>query len=191
MNRKIIEVTLSEQRKLVDELEYKLELISNIADVLMKCLRSGNKILVIGNGGSASDAQHFCAELIGSFYCRNRPAINAIALCTDTSAITAISNDFGYNFVFARQIQGLAKAGDVLVSISTSGNSKSIVRAQLEAARLGVKNIGLLGNSGGEALPLCDLAYVVGSNDTARIQEAHIKVIHILCHIIEEELFEN
>jgi D-sedoheptulose 7-phosphate isomerase len=150
-------------------------------------LQSGNKLLFCGNGGSAADSQHLAAELTGRFI-QDRKPLAAMALSTDTSALTCIANDYTFDEVFARQVLGLGRAGDLLVAISTSGNSRNVIRAVEEARALGMKVIGLLGRDGGALRSMCDLAIVVPSSVTARIQEAHILIGHTLCGMIEQQL---
>jgi D-sedoheptulose 7-phosphate isomerase len=157
------------------------------ANMIADCLANGGKVLLCGNGGSAADAQHIAAELVGRFVAE-REGFAAIALTTDTSALTSISNDLGYEQVFARQVRALARRGDVLVAISTSGGSANVNRA-IEAARtVGCTVVGWTGRGGGSMAPLCDLALVVPSDDTQRIQEMHILIGHILCGIVERRL---
>jgi D-sedoheptulose 7-phosphate isomerase len=148
-----------------------------------------NKLMIDGNGGSASDAQHFAAELVGR-YKEERRALPAIAMHTDTSALTAISNDYGYDIAFSRVFEAYALRGDLLVSISTSGNSDNVIKAVNDAKLKGVYTVGLLGKDGGELAKLCDLSIVVPSNNTPRIQEAHIMIIHSVCEIAEKELMK-
>jgi D-sedoheptulose 7-phosphate isomerase len=150
-------------------------------------LRAGGKILLCGNGGSASDSQHIAAELVGRFVADRTP-LPAIALSTDTSALTAIANDYGYREVFARQVQALGRAGDCLIGISTSGNSDNVLAAVRTAKALGIRTIGLTGRGGGALAQECEIALVVPSDVTARIQEAHIFIGHILCEQIETDL---
>ncbi len=158
------------------------------ASLLIKCYKSGGKMLLCGNGGSAADSQHIAAEMVGKFN-RLRKALPAIALTTDTSALTAIGNDFGFEHVFARKVEAHGNKGDVLIAISTSGNSKNILLAAKTAKKLGMKVIGLTGKSGGLLKPLCDICICVPSDQTPRIQEIHISIGHILCEEIESELF--
>lgn len=166
------------------------ESIDAAAIDLLSTLRRGKKILVCGNGGSAADAQHLASELTGRFV-RHRRALPAIALTTDTSALTAISNDYGYEMVFARQVEALAAPGDVLVAISTSGASASILRAA-EAARKGrCTVIGLTGRTGGQLAHLCDRCIIVPSNETALIQEVHESIIHAWGTVIEDWYLDN
>ena len=150
-------------------------------------LRQGGKILFCGNGGSAADCQHLAAELTGRFIKDRRP-LAAMALSTDSSALTCIGNDYSFDEVFSRQIAGLGRAGDLLVGISTSGNSPNVIRAVEEARKLKINTLGLLGRDGGHILSQCDHSIVVPSSTTARIQEAHILIGHTLCGLIEHEL---
>ena len=159
--------------------------IEKAASLLVQTLKEGNKILICGNGGSAADAQHFSAELTGR-YKVERVGLPAIALSTDTSALTAIGNDYGFEFVFSRQIEALAKQGDLLFGISTSGNSLNVVNALKLAEEKNCKRIGLSGKGGGAMDEFCDLHLVVPSDNTPRIQEMHIFIIHLLCQKIDE-----
>ena len=157
------------------------------AELIVKTLQNGNTVFWCGNGGSASDSQHLAAELIGRFD-KNRKPIRSVSLSSDSAVLTCISNDFGYDEVFARQLEGLGKKGDILVAISTSGKSKNVLNAILRAKRMQITSIGFLGKGGGEASSLCDNAIIVPSQTTARIQEMHIFFGHILCDLIEEGL---
>lgn len=149
---------------------------------------NGNKILIAGNGGSAADAQHIAAEFIGRFR-KERQSLPAIALTTDTSILTALGNDYGFDKVFARQLEGLIKEGDIFLAISTSGSSKNIVEAVKLCRENSCKVIGLLGNEGGELGRMVDLPIIVPSSHTARIQEAHITLGHIICELVEDAVF--
>ena len=169
-------------------IENNKELVEQFAARLIECLGEGGKILICGNGGSASDAQHFAAELVGR-YKKDRKALAAIALTTDTSILTAISNDYGYEEVFAKQVEALGKENDLLIAISTSGNSLNVIRAVEKAKELGIYTIGLLGRDGGKLRNLVDLAIVVDSKDTPHIQEVHETVLHAVAGIVEEALF--
>jgi len=153
--------------------------------LMITTLKKGNKILFIGNGGSAADAQHIAAELTGR-YKSERRGLPAIALTTDTSALTAISNDYGYGRVFDRQVEALANKGDLLIGISTSGNSANIISAFNVAKELGCKTLGLSGKNGGEMNTVCELNLIVPSDDTPRIQEMHILMGHILCQAVDD-----
>ena len=154
------------------------------AKLCLDCLKNGNKILLFGNGGSAADAQHIAAELVGR-YKTERKGLAAIALTTDTSALTAISNDYGYDCVFDRQVESLANSGDVAIGISTGGSSANVASALKLAKDLDCKTIGFSGRGGGEMNELCDINIVVPSQDTARIQEMNIVIGHTICHLID------
>jgi D-sedoheptulose 7-phosphate isomerase len=164
--------------------------ISRAAEILLAALGQGRKILIFGNGGSAADAQHFAAELVGRFE-RNRPPLPAMALSVDTSNLTAIANDFGFEKVFARQLEAHAKNGDVAVAISTSGNSPSVLKAVATARKLGLFTVGLSGARGGRLKGAVDLCLCAPSTSTPRIQEVHGAVIHLWCEILENTLFPN
>lgn len=159
--------------------------IAQVAEILIQALKNGCKILICGNGGSAADAQHFSAELTGR-YKTERRGVPAIALSTDTSALSAIGNDYGFDFVFSRQVEALAQEGDVLFAISTSGNSSNVIYALKEARKKGCQCIGLSGKSGGEMSAYCDRNLIIPSDHTPRIQEMHIFIIHLLCQSIDE-----
>lgn len=166
-------------------------LLASFALACQACIaacQSGTKILIAGNGGSAADAQHFAGELVSRFYF-DRPALAAIALTTDTSILTAIGNDYGFEDVFARQIQALGKQGDVFIAISTSGNSSNILKAIEQAKLKGLKVIGLTGRTGGKMKAMCDICLCAPSDSTPRIQECHLLIEHSLCACIEETLF--
>lgn len=156
--------------------------------VCVTALRDGGKILFAGNGGSAADAQHWAGELVSRFYF-DRPGLAAVALTTDSSAMTAISNDYGYEQVFSRQVQALGRSGDVLVAISTSGRSPNILAAIATARAQKMRVIGFSGDSGGEMRAGCDLCFCVPSLETPRIQEGHEFIGHVLCALIEQEMF--
>jgi D-sedoheptulose 7-phosphate isomerase len=159
--------------------------IERACQLMTSTLQSGKKVLIAGNGGSAADAQHIAAELSGRFV-KNRKALPGIALTTDTSALTAIANDYGYDYVFARQVEALAQPGDLFIGISTSGNSEVVLRAFKTAKEMGCQTLGLSGRDGGKMNGLCDLNIVVPSELTARIQEMHILIGHILCQAIDD-----
>jgi D-sedoheptulose 7-phosphate isomerase len=159
--------------------------LQEASKLIVETLKSGNKVLLCGNGGSAADAQHIAAELTGR-YKSERRGLPAIALTTDTSALTAISNDYGYAKVFDRQVEALANKGDLLIGISTSGNSDNIISALTTAKELGCTTLGLSGRDGGKMNALCDVNLVVPSDDTPRIQEMHILFGHILCQIVDD-----
>ncbi|EAI1688546.1 D-sedoheptulose 7-phosphate isomerase [Campylobacter jejuni] len=165
-----------------------ITLIKNASLEVIKAYKNGNKTLLAGNGGSAADAQHIAGEFVSRFYF-DRPGIASIALTTDTSILTAIGNDYGYENLFARQVQAQGVKGDVFIGISTSGNSKNILKALDLCRQKGITSIGLSGASGGAMNELCDYCIKVPSTCTPRIQEAHILIGHIICAIVEEELF--
>lgn len=165
-----------------------LETIERVARACVQVYRSGRKTLLAGNGGSAADAQHIAAELVGR-YGFDRPSLPSLALTTDTSNLTAIGNDYGYERVFSRQLEGMAQEGDLFIGISTSGNSPNVINAFESAKAKGVKTVALVGRDGGKMAAMADFAIVVPSNATPRIQESHILIGHILCDIIEKELF--
>ncbi|ELT3838943.1 D-sedoheptulose 7-phosphate isomerase [Campylobacter jejuni] len=165
-----------------------ITLIKNASLEVIKAYRNGNKTLLAGNGGSAADAQHIAGEFVSRFYF-DRPGIASIALTTDTSILTAIGNDYGYENLFARQVQAQGVKGDVFIGILTSGNSKNILKALDLCRQKGITSIGLSGASGGAMNELCDYCIKVPSTCTPRIQEAHILIGHIICAIVEEELF--
>lgn len=162
--------------------------VARAAGIIVESMRRGGKLLLCGNGGSAADSQHMAAELAFQMG-RERPALPAIALTTDSSLLTAVSNDRSFDQVFARQLQALGRPGDVALLISTSGNSANIVAAAKEARLIGVTTIGLLGADGGRVAELVDLALIVRHRATPRIQEVHLLIEHLICQLIEEELF--
>lgn len=164
------------------------QLMAEAVDHAVVALRGGRKLLFAGNGGSAADAQHWAGELVSRFY-YDRPGLPAIALTTDTSILTAIGNDYGYDYVFARQVEALGQEGDVLVAISTSGNSRNVIRAIEAARKKRLRVIGFTGQSGGQMADLCDLCFRVPSGETPRIQEGHEALGHLLCALIEAEMF--
>lgn len=176
-----IEIKNQVIKKLVPQIE-------QAARWMIESLKNGNKILLFGNGGSAADAQHLAAELIGR-YLKDRKSLPAIALTTDTSILTSLSNDYGFETIFARQVEGLAKSGDIAIGISTSGNSRNVLEGVEKAKELGCKTIGLLGCDGGRIAEVVDLSIVVPCKSTPRIQESHITIGHILCSLIEQEIF--
>lgn len=167
------------------------EILAQVEDVAKCCIdayRRGNKVLVAGNGGSAADAQHIAGELVSRFYF-DRPGLAAMALTTDSSILTSVSNDYGYEKLFARQIQANAVAGDVFIGMSTSGNSANIVQALEQCRELGVVGVGLTGSKACKMDELCDFCIKVPSSETPRVQESHMLIGHIICAIIEKTLF--
>ncbi len=165
-----------------------LEQIQSCVDVIVAALESGNKILFCGNGGSAADAQHLSAELTGRFY-KNRKSLPSEALHCNTSYLTAVANDYGYEHVYSRLLEGIGKSGDILVCLSTSGNSVNLLRCMEKASEMSIKNIAFTGSSGGLMLDKADICLRVPSNDTPRIQESHIMIGHIICALVESTLF--
>ena len=161
--------------------------IKEIADIVIEGLRAKGKVLVFGNGGSASDSQHIAAELVGRFK-KDRTALPAIALTTNTSILTAVANDYGYDAVFAKQIEALGGKNDVVIGISTSGKAKSVLNGIKQAKKMGLKTVALTGGDGGELNKIADVSLVVPSAVTARIQETHITIGHIVCELAEEAL---
>ena len=176
------------QRVLNDEILQ--ENIENIVIKSVEAFRNDKKMLFCGNGGSASDAQHIAAELSGRFY-TDRPPLYAEALHVNSSYMTAVANDYGYDETYARMLEACGRKGDVLVGISTSGNSPNVVKALEKANAIGLTTIGFTGSKGGKMNDICDIMIKVPSDDTPRIQEAHILVGHIICQLIEEEMFPN
>lgn len=167
-----------------------LETVENISNEMVKCLKNGNRIYFCGNGGSAADAQHLAAEFSGRFY-TDRKALPAEALHCNTSYLTAVANDYSYDVVYSRLIDGIANEGDIVVGLSTSGNSGNIVKAFDVARGKGVITVGLTGKDGGKMKPLSDFLLNVPSTDTPRIQESHITLGHIICQMVEELYFES
>jgi D-sedoheptulose 7-phosphate isomerase len=179
----------SSQTKLEIEKQCKADILKAV-DVLAEAYRNGNKLLLCGNGGSAADCQHIATELmIRLSHHINRPALPAIALTTDTSNLTAGGNDIGFESVFSRSVEGLGNRGDVLLAISTSGNSVNIIKALETAHSKGMKVIGFLGGTGGKLKSKVDLSVVIPSSNVQRIQEGHITVAHVICELVEEELY--
>ena len=161
--------------------------IVGAVELCVESLRAGGKVMFAGNGGSAADAQHWAGELVSRFY-YDRPGLAAIALTTDSSILTAIGNDYGYDYTFARQVEALGRTGDVLLAISTSGNSPNIIRAAEAARARGVAVVGFTGEGGGKLAPLSDICFRVPSTETPRIQEGHEFIGHLLCALVEAEM---
>jgi D-sedoheptulose 7-phosphate isomerase len=182
--RRIAADSLALKQRFFDE---SAPLLARAAEALTERLRAGGKVLTFGNGGSAADAQHFAAELLGRF-ARERPALPALALTTDTSSLTAIGNDYGYNRVFARQLEAHGRAGDVAIGISTSGQSANVVAALTVARQPRMLTLALTGRGGGKVAALAAILIDVPHTETARIQEVHGMVVHILCDLVEEAL---
>ena len=169
-----------------DAMEPLFPIISEVGIAMQTTIKNGGKILIMGNGGSAADSQHIAAEIVGRFK-KERKGMAAIALTTDTSILTSVGNDYGYDYIFARQIEALCRPEDLVIGITTSGNSANVVLAMQAAKEVGAITVGLTGGTGGKLLDLCDFNLVIPSNVTARIQEAHIFVGHSLCEILESD----
>lgn len=190
MNNRIfqsIEESIAVKQALLADTAF-MERVDAAAQTIIKSLQNGGKVHFCGNGGSAADAQHLAAELSGRFYF-DRPPLNAEALHCNTSYLTAVGNDYGYDYIFSRLLRGTAKRGDVLVGISTSGNSKNIVKAYETAKEMGVVIISLTGETGGVMKDFSDILLNVPSTDTPRIQESHIMIGHIICELVETDMF--
>lgn len=187
--KSILQESCDAKQKVIND-ERLVKVIDDVISVCIHALKNGNKLLLAGNGGSASDSQHIAAELVGR-YEKDRAGLPAIALTTNTSELTAISNDYGYDNVFQRQIQALANKGDVFFGLSTSGNSKNVVNAIQQCKSLEVVTIAMTGQSGGQMQAISDYCINVPSANTARIQEVHITIGHIICQVIESALFSE
>ncbi len=185
--KNVIEESIEVKQRLLSD-KNMLERIQKVIDECTNCFRNGGKILFCGNGGSAADAQHLAAELTGRFYYDRKP-LYAEALHVNTSALTAVANDYSYDEVFSRQVLAKGKKGDILIGLSTSGNSPNVLNALLEARQEEMVTIGLTGEKGGKMKDMCDYLINVPSNDTPRIQEAHILIGHIICEMIEFNIF--
>jgi len=176
---------LSEQ---LQELQSSTPMVVKIANVCIKAIKNGHKVIWCGNGGSAAQSQHLAAELVGR-YKINRPAMNSISLTVDTSNLTAIANDYGYDVVFSRQLEGVGQKGDVLIGLSTSGNSKNVVLAFEQAKKMEIITIALVGEKGGLMHDIADLSLCVPATTSAHIQEIHITIGHLICDLIEKDLW--
>jgi len=184
---KIIRSSISIKEKLSEDVE-NINKIAQVTDLLVDAFENGNKVLFCGNGGSAADAQHLAAEFSGRFY-KDRKALPSEALHCNTSFLTAVANDYGYEKIYSRIVQGVGKSGDVLIGISTSGNSENIINAFSTAKEMGITTISLTGKHGGKMKLLSNVNINVDSHDTPRIQESHILIGHIICELVEERLF--
>ncbi len=181
---------VKESITMITDIEKYSENIIQITDQIVNSISNGKKVILFGNGGSAADSQHIAAELIGR-YALERRSYPAIALTTDTSALTAIANDYAYNDVFSRQCQGLVNSGDVVIGISTSGNSENVKRGLDVSNKKGAFTIGLLGNNGGKIKEIVDMDISIESKSTPRIQEGHRVIYHIICQMVEEKLYKK
>ena len=180
----LIESIFEEHGKAVNYVKNETAVLEKIASVIVSAINNGNKILFAGNGGSAADCQHFAAEMTGRFK-KERKGLPGISLTTDTSALTAIANDYGYESVFSRQVEALAVPGDVFICFSTSGNSPNVLKAAEKALEIGCQTIGFLGKDGGTIKNKCNISLIVPASMTARIQEAHLLAYHIICELID------
>jgi D-sedoheptulose 7-phosphate isomerase len=185
--RELIAESIAVKQRLVED-DALLQSIVTVAEKCIEAFRAGNKVLLAGNGGSAADAQHIAAEIVSRFE-RERPGLPAIALNTDTSMLTAIGNDYGYEKIFQRQLEANGSKGDIFIGISTSGNSQNVVNALSKAREMAILAVGLSGASGGRMAGACDICIRIPSDSTPRIQEAHITVGHIICAMLENALF--
>ena len=190
MRERIKDILLESIQVKEEILRNQIDQIVEIAQLMIDCLKKDGKVIVFGNGGSASDSQHIAAELVGRFK-KDRSALAGIALTTNTSILTSLANDYGYDVVFSRQIEALGKKNDVVWGISTSGKAKNVALGIKQAKKMGIKTVALSGGDGGDIVKLADVSLVVPSKITARIQEAHITIAHIICEIIEQELCQE
>lgn len=181
-----LQTELAAHQAVLKGLDQLLPQIGAVAQCMRDCLKNGGKILVMGNGGSAADSQHIAAEIVGR-YKRDRRGLPAIALTTDTSIITSVGNDFGFDFIFSRQVEALCNPADVVIGISTSGNSANVIKAIETAKEIGAATVALTGGTGGKLAAMCDFSLIMPSSDTPRIQEAHIFVGHSLCGLLEAD----
>lgn len=187
MRDRVKEILLESIQVKEQLLQHKISEILSIAEAVINSLKKNGKLILFGNGGSAADSQHIAAELVGRFR-KDRNAMAAIALNTNTSVLTSLANDYGYEIVFSRQIEALGQKNDVVIGISTSGKAKNVNHGIKQAKKMGIKTIALTGAEGGELAKLADISLTVPSSVTARIQEAHITIGHIICELIEEAL---
>jgi len=190
MRERIKDILLESIQVKEEILRNQIESINQIAELMIDCLKKDGKVFVFGNGGSASDSQHIAAELVGRFK-KDRSALAGIALTTNTSILTSIANDYGYEFVFSRQVEALGKKNDVVLGISTSGKAKNVALGIKQAKKMGIKTVIFSGGDGGDIVKLADVSLVVPSKITARIQEAHITIAHIICEMIEQQLCQE
>lgn len=181
-----LEESIQIHQKIAADSKY-TDLLAQISETILNSLKGGNKVLLCGNGGSAADAQHIAAEFVNRFYINRKPYA-AVSLTTDTSIITSIANDFSYEEIYSKQVEAIGKENDVLIAISTSGTAKNVNMAVKAAKDLGIKTIALTGKDGGSLKDLCDINFIVPTDDTPRIQEIHITAAHIICEIVEEDL---
>jgi len=183
----ILNESIRVKKKIVDDPSL-LSQINQISSIIIEAYRKKKKVILFGNGGSAADAQHIAGELVNRLHLE-REALPAIALTTDSSVLTSIANDYDYSRIFARQVEALAKEGDVVIGISTSGSSSNVIEAVKTAKEKGAKTVGFTGNKGGKLAELVDFVISVPSDETPRVQESHITILHIICCLVERELF--
>lgn len=187
MRERIKDILLESIQVKEELLRTKLSQIVEIAECVIECLKKNGKVILFGNGGSASDSQHIAAELVGRFK-KDRTALAAVALTTNTSVLTSLANDYGYEIVFAKQVEALGQKNDIVIAISTSGKAKNVACGIKQAKKMGLKTIALTGGDGGDLAKLADISLMVPSSVTARIQEAHITIGHIVCELVENTL---
>jgi len=190
MRERIKEILLESIQVKEELLHTNIGYIKDIADLVIDCLRKNGKVILFGNGGSASDSQHIAAEFVGRFK-KDRTALAAISLTTNTSILTSLANDYGYEIVFAKQIEALGQKNDVAIGISTTGKAKNVALGIKQAKKMGIKTIALTGGDGGELAKLADTSLIVPSCVTARVQEAHITIGHIICELVEQTLCQQ
>jgi D-sedoheptulose 7-phosphate isomerase len=187
--RKSIEASIAVKERLLEDAKL-VATLGAVTEIMIDAFQAGNKVLLFGNGGSAADAQHIAAEFVGRF-AFDRPALPALALSVNTSCVTAIGNDYGFDLVFSRQIEALAHRGDVAIGISTSGQSANVLRAMATAKKMGLHTVGLTGSAGSKLVDAVDLCICAPSNETPRIQECHILVGHIISELVEQAIFHE
>ncbi len=180
-----IQRIIDEHQNALDFVKTRKEKIKEIADIIIDTLDRGKKLIIMGNGGSAADSQHFAAEIVGRFQ-KERKALPAIALSTDTSILTAVGNDYGFDKIFSRQVEAFGEEGDAVICFSTSGNSENVIQAADAASQIGCRTIGFLGRDGGKLKDKCDVSIVVEIETTARVQEMHLMIYHIICELVEK-----
>lgn len=184
--KKSIEKSILESTEIIKNSSAHISEIEKSINQIIKCLKNGKKVVIFGNGGSAADAQHIVAEFIGRFHLE-RKSLPAISLTSNSSILTALANDYSYDTIFSRQCEGLVEKGDVVIGISTSGNSKNVEKGVAASKKMGALTIGLLGSKGGSIGKICDISIVINSSSTPRIQEAHRTIYHIICEEVEKE----
>jgi len=186
MEKRLDQIFEQSLRVKQDSLDQNRAALIEAVNVIVQAFRKGHKLLIFGNGGSAADSQHIAAEFVGRFR-KERQALPALALTTDTSALTALGNDYSFDIIFSRQIEGLAQVGDVALGISTSGHSRNVIEGMKIARQKGLRTIALTGGKGGDLAPLADIKIIVPSDHTARIQESHSCLLHCICELVEDQ----